>query len=182
MKINLPDRQRWLVIGAGAVVALFLLDKVLLTPLSNWWQDSTKEISRLQTAVTDGRNAIARANRTEKEWADMQANALPKNPGQAEQEIISALDRWATTNRLDAAYSGKWTQGKTDKYSLWECRIEAAGNLSALSHFLFEIERSPLALRVQSVEISSRDDTGSKLTMGLVVSGLRFAPLERPVK
>ena len=183
MKINLPDRQRWLVIGTAVVVALFLLDKVLFTPLTNMWKQHSEDIVRLQKSVIDGRVAIARAARTEREWEDMKTNSLPSNSSQAEQELYSAMYQWAGANRVDLAnYRSQWIKGKTDKYSVCESRIDAAGTLQALSHFLFELEHSPLALRVDSVEITSRDDTGSKLTLALVVSGLRLVPLEKTQK
>ncbi|MEO6568811.1 MAG: hypothetical protein ABIO94_08610 [Opitutaceae bacterium] len=179
MKINLPDRQRWLVIGAAVVVALFLLDKVLFTPLINKWKEHSEDIVRLQKSVSDGRLAIARAARTEREWEDMKTNSLPKNSSQAENELYSAMNQWAVANRVEVNYRSQWLKGKTDKYSLYEARIDAAGTLSAITNFLYELEHSPLALRVDSVELTSRDDSGSKLTLGLVVSGLRLVQLEK---
>jgi hypothetical protein len=180
MKINLPDRQRWLVIGAAVVVALYLLDKVVITRLTNMWKEHSEDIVRLQKSVTDGRLAIARAARTEREWSDMQTNSLPRDSAQAEQDVFSAMYSWALANRIDVtSYRSQWLKGKNDKYSIYESRIDAAGTLPALSHFLLDVERSPLALRIDSVEITSRDDTGSKLTLGLVVSGLRLVQLEK---
>jgi hypothetical protein len=179
MKIDLPDRQRWLVIGVGTIVALFILDKVMFTPLTDMWKEHSKDIVRLQKSVTDGRSTIARAERIEREWADMQTNSLAKDSAQAEQDVYSAILNWATANRIDvSSYRAQWMKGKTDKYSLYECRIDANGTLPAFTKFLFDLERSPIALRVDSLELSSRDDSGSKLTLGLVVSGLRFARLE----
>jgi hypothetical protein len=40
------------------------------------------------------------------------------------------------------------------------------------------VEKSTLALRVDSVELTARDESGNKLTLGLLVSGLRLIPLE----
>jgi hypothetical protein len=179
MKINLPDRQRWLVIGTAVVVGLFLLDKVLLTPLTNMWKEHSKDIVRLQKLVTDGRSSIARAAQIQREWTDMETNSLPKDPGQAGQDVYAAITSWTAANRLElTGLRSNWMKGSTDKYSRFECRIDANGNLPAFTRFLFDLEHSPMALRVDSLELSSRDDSGSKLTLGLVVSGLRLARLE----
>jgi hypothetical protein len=130
--------------------------------------------------VDKGRGSIERGPRTQATWADMEKNALPKDPAQAEQDVISAFDRWSRANNIElGSIRPQWKRGATDKYSLLECRVDATGSLSTLSRFLYELEQSPLALRVDSVELSSRDDYGQKLTLGLVVSGLRFSPLER---
>lgn len=179
MNLNLPHRQKTLVILAGAVVAIYVLDSVLFTPLTRMWQAHALEITKLQKSVADGRTTIARAAQTQRIWSEMQANALPKDPAQAEQEVISAFDRWGRANNIElSSIRPQWKRG-TDRYSLLECRVDATGSIPTLSRFIYELERSPLALRVDSVELTSRDDNGAKLTLGLIVSGLRLTPLER---
>jgi hypothetical protein len=53
-----------------------------------------------------------------------------------------------------------------------ECRADAFGSIQAVSRFLYEVERDPLALKVEVVEIMPRDTAGQQLTLGLQVSGL----------
>ena len=96
MKLNLPDRQRWLVIGAGAMVALYIVNAVVLEPLTDMWRAHSTEIVKLRKSVGDGRNLIARSAQLDRTWAEMQANALPKDPAQAEQDVISAFDQWTS--------------------------------------------------------------------------------------
>ena len=180
---NLPPRQRLLAIIAGAVVALLVLDSFVIEPLYHTWQAHAAEISRLNAAVTNGRNTIARATQNDRRWRDMQANALAKEPSQAEGDVYAAFDRWAVASRVElSGIRFQWKRGGTDKYSLLEGRIDTTGTLTALSHFLYELERSALALRVDSLEITSRDDSGQKLGLSLIVSGLRLTPLERKLQ
>lgn len=180
MKLNLPDRQRWLVIAAGTMVALFILDSVLFTPLARRWQENSAEIARLRKAVGDGRSLLARGPQLERTWAEMQANALARDPAQAEQDVIGAFDRWGRANTIElGSIRPQWKRGANIRYSLLECRVDATGSLPMLSRFVYELERSPLALRVDSIELTARDPGGQKLTLGLIVSGLRLTPLER---
>jgi hypothetical protein len=46
------------------------------------------------------------------------------------------------------------------------------GSLDQLFNFLYKMESSPLGLKVDSVELTSRDDSGRQLALGLTVSGL----------
>ena len=180
MRLNMPDRQRRLVILTSACLALLVLEYWVRVPLTNLWQSHSAEIARLQKSVAAGRNTIARAAQMQRRWADMQANALPKDSAQAEQDVISAFDRWGRANNIElSSIRPQWKRGGTDKYSLLECRVDATGTIPTLSRFIYELERSPMALRVDTVELSSRDDSGQKLTLGLIVSGLRLSPLER---
>ncbi len=179
MKINLQNRQRLLMVLAGAAVALLILDRVLFTPLSNTWTKHSAEITQLQKSVTNGRAMIERGPQMKRVWSDMEAGALPKDPANAEQDLLTAFDGWGRSSGITlGSIKPQWKRGTTDRYSLLECRIDASGTLSSLTRFLYELEKSPLALRVDSVEFTSRDDSGSKLTLALVVTGLRFAPLE----
>jgi hypothetical protein len=180
MKLEIPNRQRALVIGAGAMVGLYLLDAVLITPLTKLWQTHAREITKLQADVARGRALIAGGPKLEREWADMKANALPKDPAQSEQELLSAFEKWRGQNNIElSSIRPQWKRGANDRYSLLECRIDATGTVPTLTRFMYELERSPLALRVDSIELTSRDDYGQKLTLGLIISGLRLSPLER---
>ena len=52
------------------------------------------------------------------------------------------------------------------------CRVEASGSLGTLSKFIYEVERGPVALRLDTVELSTHDTTGQQLTLSLEVNGL----------
>jgi hypothetical protein len=41
-----------------------------------------------------------------------------------------------------------------------------------LSQFLYDVEKDPMALKLDSVELSAHDTTGQQLTLGLQISGL----------
>jgi Tfp pilus assembly protein PilO len=179
MKINLQNRQRLLMVLAGAAVALLILDRVVFTPLTNTWTKHSGEIAQLQKSVAAGRGTIERGPQTRRVWTEMESGALPKDPAKAEQDLLTAFDGWGRSSGITlGSIKPQWKRGATDRYSLLECRIDATGTLSNLTRFLFEVEKSPLALRVDSVEFTSRDDSGTRLSLGLVVTGLRFAPLE----
>ena len=179
MNLSPSHRQRLLMILAGSAVLLLVLDSLVLTPLTKGWQTRRAEIARLQKNVTEGRGVIERAARTRAAWAEMQSQALPKDAAKAEQDLISAFDRWGRATNVElGSIKPQWKRGATNRYSQLECRVDASGSLATLSRFLYEVEKSTLALRVDSVELTSRDDNGQKLSLGLLVSGLRLSPLE----
>jgi hypothetical protein len=180
MKLNANNRQRLLIILAGAGVLLLVLDRIVFTPLVASWQNRTAELTRLKKSVANGRSLIERAARTQGLWTEMQTQALPKDPAQAEQELISAFDRWGRSSSVElASIKPQWKRGTGDRHSLLECRVDANGSLATLTRFLHEVEKSPLALRIESIELTTRDATGQKLSLALLVSGLRLSPLER---
>jgi len=177
--MNPPNRQSWLALIAGGAVLLLVLDRVVFTPLTTTWEQRSAEIAALQKSITNGRSLIDRAARTQSLWREMETNALPKDSSQAEQEVITAFDKWGRLSGTDlGSIKPQWKRGATDRYSLLECHVDATGNVGALTRFLYEVEKSPLALRIDTLDLTSRDDVGQKLTLSLVVSGLRLEPLE----
>lgn len=180
MKLDASNRQRLLVILAGTAVLLLVLDRAVLAPVTKNWQARSAEIARLSKNVAAGRGVLERAARTEGLWREMESQALPRDPAQAEQDLISAFDRWGRESRIElGSIKPQWKRGTSDRYSLLECRIDASGSLATLTRFLYEVEHSPLALRIESLELTTRDPQGQRLSLALLVSGLRLTPLER---
>jgi hypothetical protein len=173
------DRQRWLLILTGIAVALLVLDSLVLSPLTRAWQARSAEIARLGKLVADGESIVARGERTRGLWQEMQGQALPADPAKAEQDLLTAFDRWGRAGGVEvASIKPQWKRGQSSQYSLLECRVDVTGPLPALVRFLHEVEKSPLALRIDSLELNARDEAGGKLSLGLLVSGLRLVPLE----
>ena len=109
----------------------------------------------------------------------MRSGSLPHDPAQSEHDVVAGFENWSRTSGVElGSVKPLWKRGETDEYSVLECRLDATGTLGSLTRFLYELEKAPLALRVESVELISRDDTGDRLTLSLIVTGLRLAPLE----
>jgi hypothetical protein len=174
--VKIKNRQQLLAVAAGAVVALFIADKVIIEPLTSSWTQRTKRIAELRKKVDEGRSLLRREQSLRGRWEQMRTNTLPNNPSVAELQVLKAFDRWSQGNRVAVnSISHQWKHD-TDDFTTLECRVEASGVLSALSRFLHDIEKDPMALKLQNVEISSRDNNGQQLTLGLQISGLVLTP------
>ena len=179
MMANMSKRQRRLIVAAGAAVVLLIVDRAVIEPLGGVWQAHADKIERLNGSVANGRSVIARGLQTRRVWAEMQSGALPRDKAQAEHDVLSAFESWGRASSVElGSIKPVWKHGGTETYSMLECRLDATGSLAALSRFVYELESSPLALRADSVGLISRDDTGDRLTLSLIVTGLRLAPLE----
>ena len=174
MKID--NRQRLLALAAIAVVGLFAADKVLLTPLTHFWKDRAARIAELRKQVEDGRQLLQREQVLRRRWETMRTNTLPINPPLAEQQVLKAFDRWWQESRVSITGINSQWRRDTDDFMTLECRVDASGNLAALSQFLYYIEKDPMALKLETVDVSARDNEGQQLTLGLQISGLVLTP------
>ena len=173
------NRQKLLVFITAAVVGLFLADKVLFTPLTNLWKERSAQIVELRKKVNYGNSLAQNEQRWRRRWDEIRNAALPNNPSLAEQQVHKGFDRWLQDSRINIlSLSSQWKHDSEDFITL-ECRVEASGDLWTISKFLYDIEKDPMALKLQSVELSSRDNFGRQLALGLQISALVLTPQEQ---
>ena len=176
--MNLKNRQHLLALVAGAAVALFATDKLVITPMAKGWKARQAEITKLRRQVAEGRSLVQREESLRSRWNQMQTNTLPNNSSTAEQQVLKAFDRWSQESRISIlSVSPQWKHD-TEDYMTLECRVEAAGNINAVTRFLHDVEKDPMALKLQTVEVSARDSEGQQLALGLQVSALVLTPRE----
>jgi hypothetical protein len=178
MKIDLKNRQQLLVVVASVAVALLIADKIILSGLTSAWKSRSEALAKLRSNLEHGRSLLIRERSLRDRWKEMQANTLPSNASTAEQKLLKAFDTWSQDSRVSILSITPQTKRGGDDYVTLEARVEASGNLTGLSRFLYEIEKDPMALKLQSVELTSRDETGQQLALGLQVSGLMLTPRE----
>lgn len=177
--MQIKNRQQLLLVVAGAAIGLLIADSVIFTPLTNSWKARTKRIAELRQRVDDGEKLLHRADALQDRWADMQTNALPRgNKPLAEQQVLNAFDKWSQDARISVnSITPQWKRDNDD-YQTLECRMDASGTVGTLARFLFNLERDPMALKIDSVEITARDKEGQNLSLGMQVSGLVLSPVE----
>jgi hypothetical protein len=174
--MKVQNRQQFLIVLTAIAVGLLIGNSLIYEPMSKWWSARQSRIRELKVKVSDGRGLIKSGPIIRGNWEEMRTNTLPTNTSEAEQKLNKALDNWA--HATGATISGIFPQWKndTDDYMTLNCRVEASGNLSVLTQFMYDIERDPMALKLDSVELSAHDNTGQMLTLGLQISGLVLNP------
>jgi len=170
----IKNRQQLLVVLAAAGAALLIGDKLVLTPLTASWQARSKQIVELTKQVNQGSLLVSRDSVIRDRWDQMRNSTLPEDVSAAENEVLRAFERWSQESRISiSSIKPQWKRAGDD-YMTLECRADAFGTIEALTRFLYEVEKDPLALRVEAVEIAARDNDGQQLSVGLQVSGLQL--------
>lgn len=177
--MQIKNRQQLLLIVTIGAVALFAADALIRAPLMNLWSARAARVTALRNQVSRGRMLVQRERAIRDHWDDMQRKSLTNNLSAAEQQVIRAVDSWAQdTGVIVNAITPQWKYD-SDDYITYECRVDASGDISRLSRFLFRAEREPLALKMEAVELSARDKDGQQLSMALQLNGLVLNPPSR---
>ncbi len=177
--MQIKNRQQLLIIVAGTAFGLLIADALIFTPLTTAWKARSVRIADLRKKVDDGEKLLKRADALNSRWSSMQTNALPHNNSEAEQKVLSKFDEWSRDARISVnSITPQWKQERDEAYQTLQCRVDAAGSVGTLAKFLFNVERDALALKIESVEITSRDKDGANLSLGLQISGLVLNGME----
>jgi Tfp pilus assembly protein PilO len=178
--MKIENRQQFLLALTIGVVALYIGVNFICVPLSHAWSARSTQIKLLRAKVSEGKQLIRREPVIRSRWSEMYTNTLPENSSLAEQQVLKAFDNWSRDTGADiSSIMPQWKNDSTNYVTL-NCRVEASGNLGTLSRFIYDIEKGPAALKLDSVELSAHDPTGQQLTLGLQISGLALLQSSKP--
>jgi hypothetical protein len=177
--MKIENRQRLLAIAAMLIVGVFVADKMVLSPLIESWKERSSTLTQLRKTLNQGHMLIQREKLTRDRWNEVRRSALPVNASQAEKEMLAAFEKWAADSKVSiSSIRPQWKKGATDDYSVLECRVDAAGSLPVVARFLYNIESSPIAVKMEAVELTARDNNGEQIALGLLISGVRLASID----
>jgi len=173
--MKIQGRQQWLVVIAVVGIVLLVADRAVFTPLMGLWKTRSAKVADLRKQIAQGTSLVQREQSIRRRWDQMRRNTLPANSSLAEQQLLKAFDAWARDSRATITLiTPQWKHD--DEYSTLECRVDASGDLETLCRFLYSVEKDPMAVKLGMVELTSHDDAGQQMTLGLQVSGLVLPP------
>ena len=142
---------------------------------SKSWKAREERISQLHQQVNKGTYLLQDERFLRGTWDNMRTNALPSNVSLAEAQLLKSFDRWERASGITrVSIKPQWKE--EDTYMTLECRADYSGDITRIKTFLYQIEKDPLGVKIDDVEITARDDSGRQLSLGLQISGLLLSP------
>jgi hypothetical protein len=166
------NREKILAIAAGVCAGLWLFNLLVITPMTNAWHRRSAQIDSLRKAIAEGTMLIRRQDTVRGRWDYMRTNSLSSNPTVAERQLFVAFDRWVGASGVTEGSFRPQLHETDDNYSTIECRADVTGTPEAITQFLFDMEKDPIGVKLESCELTSRDDNGRQLALALDMSGL----------
>ena len=87
------NRETLLKIGVAAVVGLFLLDRMVLSPAIEHWKEQDLRLTTLRQKVSRGRDLIRREKSLRERWSEMTHRDLSEEGSAAENDVFQAIIR-----------------------------------------------------------------------------------------
>lgn len=177
--MNRQDRQHLLGLIAALLIGAFAGDRLVLTPLIRFWNARNAAIADLRKSVEKGTALLHREDSIRESWNQIRTNTLSLEPSIAENQMLKAFDSWSRSSGVSIGGLRPQWKRTEDDFATLECRADINGTLAALTRFLYDAERDPLGIKVESLELTTRDANGSQLTLAFQVSGLQLRSSKR---
>ncbi|HWD21381.1 MAG TPA: hypothetical protein VHB20_19095 [Verrucomicrobiae bacterium] len=177
--MEIKNREKALFIAVGVGLVLLVGNYLVLNPLVRSWHDRSQRIADLTARLNSGNQLLARGPAVLERWDRMQSNSLPSTASLAESKLLNAFDGWVRDSGVAQGSFRPQLKETDDNYSTLECRADVSGDMQGILNFLYDLEKDPTALKLDSVELTARDDTGRQLALVLEMSGLML-PAPQP--
>ena len=166
---NLQSRERLFVIGAGAVLALFLIFKLTIDPMLKRSADLDRQIATARRQLDEVRT-LQQAYQRQKSVVDSINSQLKNQPNFA---IFSRLEELAgqTGIRSKIVHMKPTVSTPNEVYNEESVEVKVEGvTLEQLVQYLHQVENSPQLLKIKRLEMKPRFDNRQILTATFRVS------------
>ncbi len=168
-------RERLLVLVIVGLVGLFVLDRIVLTPVMQAWTELSESREELRVDVESAEQWIGQELDLERKWSEYRRAGLAEDASTARRRVQEHFSEWAgqTGVRIGSLSTG----GDLPRDGFREVRFttSASGEFADIVAFLQRVEESDFPLAVQRCNVTQRDSDSAQLTLSLTVSTLVVA-------
>ena len=169
-------RENLLIFGVAAAVAVFALDRYVVTPYRDARDAIAADKSVAAEQLADASRLFHRERQLRKAWAEMQAAGVDAAPSEAERRMLHAVRQWAQ----DAGIRNlSLRPERTNKdFGFVKVTVHATGSAqtAAVAKMLWAVESAAMPVRVDDVQMSPTkgegvDDVQVTLTVSTLCAG-----------
>ena len=172
MNVQRINRRSPLLIAAIGVLALFALDRLLLSTVLASWRDRQEQIATLQARLAQGDNLLDQETRWLRWREETGQRLLPENRSSAENQMLALVDGWARDGGLQVtALRPGWKQTDS-KEPLFELQLTGSGGIASITRFLYAAETASSAVAIEQLELSAQNQDGRELGVNMRLTGL----------
>lgn len=176
--MKLSTRERYIAIGVGAVIGLYLLDSVLLSPLLNRLSAASAAVDEGKSALQSGMAVQQNRLNSQKRWVKLAGDSLKTDASTAESQLLNRVSEYAGNSQLAVASLKPERSEKEKGFMRITIRASATGTMAQVSRFLYSLRTADFPLNINDLRIVSRRDGTDDLSIDIGVSTIFIPPPE----
>lgn len=184
----MTKRERNIAIVVGAAVGLFMLDRVLISPLLASRADLNNQIAAAKLAFEQDKTLISRRADLESKWRQNQTHGLVFDSTSALSQLSNTINQLATevgmremqitpsANPIQPAKPGGKSGEKVKGFLKLSCRFNANGSMQQISSLIWRLQNANVPMRITELEIKTEREMFDDLVVSLTASTIFIAP------
>lgn len=168
---HFSKREKSILYFAIVIITGIVLYSMALEPLWKKWKDLNESISNKEIQIIKNLKIMAQKDTISRLYDQYAENIKMK--GSEEEETATILREIENIARMSSTRIIDIKPHKVqdmDFYKEYTIELEAEGDVSNLSRFIYELQSSKQILKVKHLRLNPKDDTGSVLKGYMIVS------------
>jgi hypothetical protein len=167
-------REKLLLSVTLLAVAILIGDRLVLGPLVNSWKIRNDKIEKLESDIAKGKTLLPRLKFSMEKWGTYVSDNLNSTNTIAEDEVLRAIENWTgDSGILLTSIKPQW-QNHDDRYRTYDVRLVAEGTMQESIEFVHAIELDELPLKIEQLELASREKSGKLISVSVHFTGLQL--------
>ena len=158
------QRKRLLYAVAGATFGLLLADRLAFTPLYNHWRQTEDRLAGLRSELEKDRGLVEAAAAWKERMTRVEASMYQGGDAEVERQVMGQIS--AQASRYGVAIGTlrpQWQEADAAGPRRLQLRMTASGGTAAVVPFLVALETSPKPVRLGTLVLRSKNETGIEL-------------------
>ncbi len=168
----LSKRERTIVILTAAVLAIFLADRFVLSPVLNRRARVEADTSDTLVLLLKADGLFAQKKRLAPRWREMTDSGLGTGAAAAESRLLHAIRDWAQEADLNLSSVKHERTEMERQFQKITWRASGTGSMTAVSRFLYRVQEASLPVRISDLQIGARQEGSDSLAIQVGVSTL----------
>lgn len=168
-------RERYIAIAAGAVLALFVLDQWIITPLMQRQADLDLRLSRAQQELERAENLFSNQRRISRKWTEMVRAGLDRDASDAESQLLHNVRDWAADAGFTLASLRPERSEKVNDFRTATVRATGSGSMEQVGRFLYRLHVTGMPVRVTDMQLTTRREGVDDLALQVGIATVHLA-------
>jgi|WetSurMetagenome_2_1015567.scaffolds.fasta_scaffold55801_3 Tfp pilus assembly protein PilO len=171
----LSKRERQIAIITIIILMIFVFDRFILTPVMDARDRIQSEKTELTREMAKASELFKQKNRVNKKYNEMISGGLNSDASITESEVLNAIRAWSQDCGLTLSSVKPEREKGGEEMKEIIFNLACSGDMTAMSRFLWSIEKSALPVKITEFQLGSSSDDGREISLQLKLSALYLA-------
>jgi hypothetical protein len=176
--MKLSSREKWIGIGAVALLGALVFDQLLLSPLLIRLQVADTDVAETQRLLSRAQQVFQNSTRARKRWNELAGTSLTTDASAAESQLLNRVRDWSQGADLSLSSLKPERTEREKDFQKATIRATGSGSMQQIARFLNSIHSADIPVRISDLQITSRKEGTDDLQLQIGIATIFVPPQE----